>query len=82
MSLPPTLQASTTPHELEFIAMEDTIEIVPLFSMDRIRLLSVSYDQTDLAILAHDALAGCIWTVQTSSKGKNTSLDGCQPQGA
>ncbi|KAG8979819.1 DNA replication protein psf2 [Tulasnella sp. JGI-2019a] len=40
MALPPALQSSTTPYELEFTAMEDIVEIVPLFSMDRIRLLS------------------------------------------
>ncbi|KAG8879921.1 DNA replication protein psf2 [Tulasnella sp. 332] len=40
MALPPALQSSTTPYELEFMAMEDVLEIVPLFSMDRIRLLT------------------------------------------
>jgi len=43
MALPPTLQSSTTPNELEFIASEELVEIVPLFSMDRIRLLSGVY---------------------------------------
>lgn len=41
MALPSALQASTTPYELEFIAMEEIVEIVPLVAMDRIRLLSV-----------------------------------------
>jgi hypothetical protein len=47
MSLPARLQLSLTPYELEFVACEhESIEIVPLFNMDRIRLISVSfYDQ-------------------------------------
>ncbi|KAF8337619.1 uncharacterized protein EI90DRAFT_3043604 [Cantharellus anzutake] len=44
MSLPPQLRASLSPVELEFIACShETIEIVPLFSMDRIRLISGIY---------------------------------------
>jgi len=44
MSLPPQLRASLTPVELEFIACShETIEIVPLFSMDRVRLISGVY---------------------------------------
>jgi len=43
MALPTALIASTTPYELEFVAMEDLIDVIPLFSMDRIRLLSGIY---------------------------------------
>jgi len=45
MALPKTLQASLTPDELTFLAEEEMIDIVPLFSMTRVRLLSVSIDQ-------------------------------------
>lgn len=41
MALPKTLQPSLTPDELTFLAEEDAIDIVPLFSMTRVRLLSV-----------------------------------------
>ncbi|KAF8288829.1 Psf2-domain-containing protein [Clavulina sp. PMI_390] len=44
MSLPVELQPSLTPQELEFIACNhESIEIVPLFQMDRIRLISGIY---------------------------------------
>ncbi|KAG8965747.1 DNA replication protein psf2 [Tulasnella sp. 419] len=43
MALPNSLRISTTPYELEFIACEEEIEIIPQFSMERIRLLSGVY---------------------------------------
>ncbi|OCF31110.1 DNA replication complex GINS protein PSF2 [Kwoniella heveanensis CBS 569] len=43
MALPKSLQNGLTPDELTFLAEEDTIDIVPLFSMTRIRLLSGIY---------------------------------------
>ena len=43
MALPKTLQPSLTPDELTFLAEEDTIDIVPLFSMTRVRLMSVGF---------------------------------------
>ncbi|CED83349.1 Uncharacterized conserved protein [Phaffia rhodozyma] len=43
MALPRSHQISLTPHEIEFIAEETEIEIVPLFGMDPIRLLSGIY---------------------------------------
>lgn len=43
MALPKHLQAGLTPDELTFIAEEDVIDIVPLFSMSRVRLLSGIY---------------------------------------
>lgn len=42
MALPKTLEPSLTPDELTFLAEDESIQIVPLFSMSRIRLLSVS----------------------------------------
>lgn len=42
MALPRALQPSLNPDELTFLAEEDLIDIVPLFSMTRVRLLSVS----------------------------------------
>ncbi|WWD17924.1 DNA replication complex GINS protein PSF2 [Kwoniella shandongensis] len=43
MALPKTLQPGLTPDELTFLAEEETIDIVPLFSMTRVRLLSGIY---------------------------------------
>lgn len=42
MALPKTLQLALSPNELTFLAEEDMVDIVPLFSMTRVRLLSVS----------------------------------------
>ena len=47
MALPKVLQPSLTPDELTFLAEEDVIDIVPLFSMTRVRLLSVSRPSAD-----------------------------------
>ncbi|WVQ71155.1 DNA replication complex GINS protein PSF2 [Cryptococcus sp. DSM 104548] len=43
MALPKSLQKSLTPDELTFLAEQDHINIVPLFSMTRIRLVSGVY---------------------------------------
>ncbi|WVR05846.1 DNA replication complex GINS protein PSF2 [Kwoniella sp. DSM 27419] len=43
MALPKSLQRGMTPDELTFLAEEDVIDIVPLFSMTRVRLLSGIY---------------------------------------
>jgi hypothetical protein len=42
MALPSHLRASITPNELELIASETLVDIIPSFSMGKIRLLSVS----------------------------------------
>lgn len=42
MALPETLHPALTPDELTFLAENDHINIVPLFSMTRVRLISVS----------------------------------------
>ena len=41
MALPATHVPSLTPQEMEFLAEEDHLSIVPLFGMDSVRLLSV-----------------------------------------
>ncbi|QRV88047.1 DNA replication complex GINS protein SLD5 [Ceratobasidium sp. AG-Ba] len=43
MALPPAILHGTTPHELEFIAAEEIVTVVPTFSMERIRLMSGVY---------------------------------------
>lgn len=42
MALPKTLHPALTPDELTFLAENDHVHIVPLFSMTRVRLISVS----------------------------------------
>jgi GINS complex subunit 2 len=42
MALPKPLQQSLTPDELTFLAEDEQVQIVPLFSMTRVRLLGVS----------------------------------------
>jgi GINS complex subunit 2 len=42
MALPAELFLSPSPQELTFIAEEELIEIVPSFSMSRVRLISAS----------------------------------------
>jgi hypothetical protein len=49
MALPRQLQPSLTPDELAFLAEEDVVDIVPLFSMTKVRLLSVSPRQRSRA---------------------------------
>lgn len=41
MSLPESLRTSVTPPELEFIACQQLIEIVPLISLDKTVFISV-----------------------------------------
>ncbi|RPD66964.1 Psf2-domain-containing protein [Lentinus tigrinus ALCF2SS1-7] len=43
MSLPPSLRASITPPELELVASEQLVEIVPLVSMERTAFISGAY---------------------------------------
>ncbi|KIJ56951.1 hypothetical protein M422DRAFT_23087 [Sphaerobolus stellatus SS14] len=43
MALPTSLSTSLTPPELELIAMETLVDIVPLFRSERIRLISGTY---------------------------------------
>jgi GINS complex subunit 2 len=41
MALPPSLRNSITPPELELIASEELVELVPLISMERTAFISV-----------------------------------------
>jgi hypothetical protein len=50
MALPKHLQPALTPDELTFLAEHDHIDIVPSFSMSRVRLLSVSLPMSGLSL--------------------------------
>jgi len=41
MALPPSLRVSVTPPELELIASEELIDVVPLISMEKTAFISV-----------------------------------------
>lgn len=43
MALPQSLRTSVTPPELELIASEQLIDIVPLVTMEKTAFISVSY---------------------------------------
>ncbi|KAF7332264.1 DNA replication complex GINS protein PSF2 [Mycena kentingensis (nom. inval.)] len=65
MSLPTSLRASVTPPELELIATEELVDIVPLMAMDRISFISVRWR---------------VRTPSPAPKGSHTTLDGCHAQ--
>jgi hypothetical protein len=46
MSLPQSLRTSVTPPELELIASEQLVEIIPLVSMERTAFISVNHQST------------------------------------
>lgn len=43
MALPQTLRSSVTPPELELVASQQLIEIVPLISMEKTAFISVQF---------------------------------------
>jgi hypothetical protein len=57
MALPKTLEPSLTPDELTFLAEDEHIQVVPLFSMGKIRLLSVSSFRPARYVTCHDTLS-------------------------
>lgn len=85
-ALPPSL----LPAELEFISEETLIQIVPLFSMDPIRLLSVRppspsrfsflSSPTDTRKTRVGWTAGHLRTLPTSETRRDPALDGRQPK--
>jgi hypothetical protein len=78
MALPPDLLHGTTPHELEFIAAEELVTVVPTFSMERIRLMSVrerewSHEYLGASVF-HMWAVGNIRAIQAPSPHANTPL--------
>ena len=47
MALPPPLRTSITPPELELVASEQLVEIIPLVSMERTAFISVRVQAYD-----------------------------------
>jgi hypothetical protein len=68
MALPVHLRDSVTPQELEMIACQQLIEIVPLIAMEKTAFISVSatlhnFSETQNLISTRDYVyVGCIWS--------------------
>jgi hypothetical protein len=82
-----------TPPELELIASEQLIDIVPLVTMEKTAFISVSTLRSDLPLLSEmvrrddrpPALPiltrkGCLWSVAPSSESPSSTVDSCKPQ--
>lgn len=79
MALPKTLHPALTPDELTFLAEHDHINIVPLFSMTRVRLISVSPRLRTRHVLTRRHL-GYIWTIQTTFSLSSPAVAGTVAQ--
>jgi hypothetical protein len=79
MALPVSLRASVTPPELELMASQEIVEIVPLITMERTAFISVVLcylkAQRDLLIRAR---LGCLRSTAPSKQSQGPSLDGCK----
>lgn len=67
MALPQSLRTSVTPPELELIASEQLIDIVPLVTMEKTAFISVSTPRPSLQLLygtvgRNDSTAGIPYT--------------------
>ena len=85
MALPPSLRTSITPPELELVASEQLVEIVPLVSMERTAFISVShilqlYSTGMFAKRKFYGAVGRIRSSQTTNKVQSTALDGVQSE--
>jgi len=90
MALPQSLRTSVTPPELELIASEQLIDIVPLVTMEKTAFISVSTLRSNLPLLSEMARRddrcyiliwkGCLWSVTSSSEGSSSVMDSGEPQ--
>ena len=82
-----------TPPELELIASEQLIDIVPLVTMEKTAFISVSTLRSDLPLLSEmvrrDDIQlvfpvltrkGCLWSVTPSSESSSSVVDCGEPQ--
>jgi len=79
-----------TPPELELIASEQLIDIVPLVTMEKTAFISVStiyryplrwFDRDDRPPAPPIIIRkGCLWSVTPSSESSSPVVDSCQPQ--
>jgi len=82
-----------TPPELELIASEQLIDIVPLVTMEKTAFISVSTVQFNLPLLSEIVRPddqppvpsilvrkGCLWSVTPSSESPSSVMDSGKPQ--
>ena len=74
MSLPQSLRESASPAELEFIASQQLIEIIPLIAMERTVFISVSRLANILFWYCDTSGVGNLRSSTTTSKGKSPNL--------
>ena len=93
MALPQSLRTSVTPPELELIASEQLIDIVPLVTMERTAFISVSTLRSNPPLLSEIVRRdnrqpvlpdltpkGCLRSVTSSSKSSSSVMDSSEPQ--
>jgi hypothetical protein len=80
MALPPPLRTSVSPQELELIASEQLVEIIPLVAMDRTAFISVTLRLTRIIYTLDDIpeKTGCFWSITSSNKMPCSIMDGRQ----
>ena len=82
-----------TPPELELIASEQLIDIVPLVTMEKTAFISVSAIRSNLPLFSEMVRRddrcpllyvlireGCLWSITSSSKGSSSVVDSGEPQ--
>lgn len=81
MALPASLRTSVIPAELELIASEHLVEIVPLVAMERTAFISVRFLDLRKRI-QHDLLTlpvylvGSLWSFTSPFKMQSAHMDG------
>ncbi len=82
MALPPSLRTSITPPELELVASEHLVEIIPLVSMERTAFISVCSISALLRYVLSITLifVGCLRTSPTTNEMQSSALDGIESE--
>lgn len=85
MALPVPLRGTVTPQELEMIACQQLVQIIPLIAMEKTAFISVLLSRMkNPRVCSHRSLAsasiGCIRSAQTTKQSKDSIMDGGQPQ--
>ena len=81
MALPASLRTSVIPAELELIASEHLVEIVPLVAMERtafisVRLLDFDEHIQHVLLTLPVYFVGSIWPITSPSKMQSAHMDG------
>lgn len=78
MALPAPLRSSVIPQELELIASEQLVEVIPLVAMERTAFISVRIKLSLGPGLEIDLdVVGGIRSLETTYEMQSTHLDGC-----